>query len=59
MVQETLIQIAGYLFLAGILLVFVSIVPAVRRRAPRSFMAGFMLAVGSLLLVLLAGIFFK
>lgn len=57
--QETLISIASYLFLAGVLLVFVSIFPAVRRRMPRALGYGFMLAVGSIFLVLLAAIFLE
>lgn len=55
-VQELVIQVASYLFLAGILLVFSSIVPAVRRRWPRGFMIGFVTATGSVLLVLAAAL---
>lgn len=52
--RDTVIQIASYLFLAGILLVFASIVPRVRSAWPRGFMVGFLLAVGSVFLVLFA-----
>lgn len=54
--QGTVIQIASYLFLAGIVLVFASIVPKVRSLWPRGFMVGFMLSVGSIFLVLLAAL---
>lgn len=54
--QETVIQLASYLFLAGIVLVFASIVPRVRALWPRGFMVGFMLSVGSIFLVLLAAL---
>jgi len=54
--RNTVIQIASYLFLAGILLVFSSIVPRVRAAWPRGFMVGFLLAVGSVLLVLVAAL---
>lgn len=57
--QQLLIQISSYLFLAGILLVFASIVPRVRGVWPRGFMVGFLMSVGSIFLVLLAALFFK
>lgn len=55
--QATLIQIASYLFLAGVLLVFATIVPAVRERYPRAFGLGFLLAVASIFIVLAAALF--
>ncbi|MFA5552048.1 MAG: hypothetical protein WDA03_10595 [Trueperaceae bacterium] len=54
--QQTVIQAASYVFLAGIVLVFASIVPRVRNAWPRGFMVGFMLSVGSIFLVLLAAL---
>lgn len=57
--QELLVQIASYLFLAGILLVFASIVPSVRRAWPRGFMVGFLTAVGSVFLVLFSALVFR
>ncbi len=56
--QETLIRIASYVFLAGVLMVFVTIVPAVRERYPRAFGVGFLLSVASVFLVLAAAVFF-
>lgn len=50
------IRIAAYLFLAGILMVVLSPVPALSRRFPRLYLTGFLVAVASLLLVL-AGAF--
>ena len=52
----TVIQIASYLFLAGLVQVFASIVTKVRSLWPRGFMVGFMLSVGSIFLVLLAAL---
>ena len=46
------IRIAAYLFLAGVLMVVLSPVPALARRFPRLYLAGFMLAVLSLFMVL-------
>lgn len=57
--RNLLIQLASYIFLAGVLLVFASIVPAVRQRWPRGFMLGFVLSVGSVFLVLFAALLFK
>ena len=57
--RELTIQIASYLFLAGIVLVFASIVPKVRSLWPRGCMVGFMLAVGSVFLVLIASLLLK
>lgn len=57
--QETLINIAAYIFLLGVVLVFISVVPAVRRRAPRSFMVGFLLSVLAIVMVLLVGVFVR
>jgi len=54
--QELVIRLASYLFLAGIVLVFASIVPQVRRFWPRGFMIGFLLSVGSVFLVLVAAL---
>lgn len=54
--RDTVIQIASYVFLVGILLVFSSIVPKVRAAWPRGFMVGFLLAVGSVFLVLAAAL---
>ncbi len=54
--QELVIRIASYLFLAGIVLVFASIAPKVRSAWPRGFMVGFLLAVGSVFLVLFAAL---
>lgn len=54
--QQLTIQIASYLFLAGIALVFASIVPKVRSLWPRGFMVGFLLSVGSVFLVLVAAL---
>ncbi len=52
--SETVITISSYLFLAGVLLVFSTIFPVVRERFPKALMVGFMLAVGSIFLVLFA-----
>ncbi|NLG08412.1 MAG: hypothetical protein GX560_04030 [Deinococcales bacterium] len=56
--QEQLIRLSSYLFLAGVLLVFLTIVPAVRERFPRAFGLGFLVAVASVVLVLVAAVFF-
>lgn len=53
------IRIAAYLFLAGILMVVLSPVPALSRRFPRLYLAGFLLAVASLLLVLGGAVLFR
>ena len=47
---------ASWLFLAGIVLVVASAVPALTRRFPRLLMAGFMLALSSLVVVLIAAL---
>ena len=47
-----LVRLAAYLFLAGVVMVVVSPVPALSRRFPRLYLAGFLLAVVSVLLVL-------
>jgi hypothetical protein len=57
-VQEQLIRISSYVFLAGVLLVFATVVPAVRERFPRAFGLGFLLAVASVFVVLAAAVFF-
>lgn len=53
------IRIAAYLFLAGILMVVTSPVPALSRRFPRLYLAGFLLAVVSLFLVLAGALLFR
>ena len=57
--QQTVIQIASYLFLAGIVVVFASIVPRVRALWPRGFMVGFLMSVGSVFMVLVAALLLK
>lgn len=52
--REPVITFASYLFLVGILLVFSTIFPVVRDRWPKALMVGFMVAVGSIFLVLFA-----
>ena len=47
---------ASWLFLAGIVLVVASAVPALTRRFPRLLMTGFMLALASLVVVLIAAL---
>lgn len=51
-----IIRIAAYLFLLGILMVVLSPVPALSRRFPRLYLTGFLVAVGSLLLVLVGAL---
>ncbi len=53
------VQVASYLFLAGVLLVFSSAVPKVRERFPRGFALGSFLALGSVLLVLVGALAFR
>jgi len=50
------IRIAAYLFLAGILMVVLSPIPAVTRRFPRFYLLGFLLAVLSVFLVLIGAL---
>ncbi len=50
--REPVITFASYLFLVGVLLVFSTIFEVVRNRWPKALMVGFMLAVGSIFLVL-------
>lgn len=57
--REPVITFSSYLFLAGVLLVFSTIFPAVRNRWPKALMVGFMLAVGSIFLVLFAATVLK
>lgn len=57
--QETIVKLASYLFLAGIVLVFLSTVPAFRRAWPKAFMVGFLTSVLSLFLVFTVGIALK
>lgn len=52
------IRVAAYLFLLGILMVVLSPLPALSRRFPRLYLTGFLLAVGSLVLVLAGAIAF-
>ena len=47
---------ASWLFLAGIVLAFASAVPALVRRFPRLLMTGFLLALASLVVVLVAAL---
>lgn len=47
---------ASWLFLAGIVLVIASAVPALTRHFPRLLVTGFMLALASLALVLVAAL---
>lgn len=47
-----LVRIAAYLFLLGIVMVVASPVPALSRRFPRLYLAGFLLSVVSVFLVL-------
>lgn len=47
-----IVRIAAYLFLAGILMVVLSPVPALSRRFPRLYLLGFLLSVVSVFLVL-------
>jgi hypothetical protein len=53
------IRVASYLFLAGIIMVLASLFPAVQRRAPRIFLYGFLVAAGSLFVVLFAALLFR
>lgn len=53
------VRIAAYLFLAGILMVVLSPVPALSRRFPRLYLMGFALSVASLLLVLGGALAFR
>ncbi|MFO7544226.1 MAG: hypothetical protein R6W77_01875 [Trueperaceae bacterium] len=53
---ETVLRIASYIFLTGVLLVVASAVPALTRRWPRAMMVGFLLAVASLFMVLAAAL---
>lgn len=53
---DALLMAASYLFLAGILLVVVSGVPALARRFPRLLMVGFMLALASIALAFVSAI---
>ncbi|MEJ2289495.1 MAG: hypothetical protein P8Y02_12810 [Deinococcales bacterium] len=46
------IRIAAYLFLIGIVMVVASPIPALARRFPRLYLAGFALSVLSVFLVL-------
>lgn len=50
------VRVAAYLFLAGILMVVLSPVPALARRFPRLYLAGFALAVLSIFLVLVGAL---
>lgn len=52
------VRAAAYLFLLGILMVVLSPIPALSRRFPRLYLSGFLLAVGSLLLVLVGALVF-
>lgn len=52
------IRVAAYLFLLGILMVVLSPLPGLSRRFPRLYLTGFLLAVGSLVLVLAGAIAF-
>ena len=56
---ETIVRVASYLFLAGVVLLFSSAVPAVRKRLPRAFAAGSFMALGSFVLVLLGTLLFR
>ncbi len=47
---------ASWLFLAGIVLVVASAVPALARQFPRLLVTGFMLALASLVVVLVAAL---
>ncbi len=49
---SSIVRIAAYLFLAGILMVVLSPVPALSRRFPRLYLLGFLLSVVSVFLVL-------
>ena len=51
---EWLVTLAAWLFLTGTVLVVASAVPAVARRRPRLMLDGFLLAIVSFVLVLLA-----
>lgn len=55
-VLESVVRIASYIFLTGVLLVVASAVPALTRRWPRVMMVGFLLAVASLFMVLAAAL---
>ncbi len=55
-VLETTVRVASFIFLAGMLLLVSSAVPAVTKRFPRTFALGSLLALGSILLVLAAAL---
>lgn len=54
-----IIRIAAYLFLAGIVMVVASPLPALARRFPRLYLMGFALAVASILLVLAGAVLLR
>lgn len=53
---ETIIKSLSYLFLAGVLLVFISAAPRVRALWPRAFLLGFAISVTSAVLVLVTAL---
>lgn len=55
--RDLLVRIASYVFLTGTLLLALSVVPALTRRWPRLLLLGFVVAVGSFVLVLVAALF--
>lgn len=56
---ETTARVASFLFLGGVLLVFSSVLPAVRAKFPPAFALGSFMALGSPLLVLAAALVFR
>lgn len=53
------VQVASFVFLVGVLLLFSSAAPKVRERFPRGFAIGSLLALGSVLLVLVGALVFR
>ncbi|HNR00641.1 MAG TPA: hypothetical protein PKN52_11590 [Trueperaceae bacterium] len=53
------VQVASYVFLVGVLLLFSSASPKVREWFPRGFAVGSLLALGSFLVVLVGALVFR
>ena len=56
---ELTIQVAAYMFLLGVVMLFASAIPAVTRRYRKVFMHGFLLSVLSLFVVLVGALVFR
>lgn len=56
---ETTVRLASYLFLAGVLTLFSSAFPSVRRRFKRAFAVGALMAIASLFVVLAGALAFR